>query len=228
MSRTCFRLSCSAFAAVIWLPTAAIAAESAQLCLDAIQKAARSSSVPYELLLAVAITESGRQAASEPAPWPWALNQGGESLWFESSAQALKWVDAAIARGVTNIDLGCFQLNWRWHGEQFASTAEMIDPVRNAEYAAKFLGDLKVQTGSWEKAVAGYHSFTPELADRYMKRFRPIYAAVQEGITDTPLLTAATEPVRTNSYPLLQMGTERTAGSLVTVSGGLRPLIGAQ
>ena len=228
MSRIIYCLTLSSVTAAACLPMTADAADSGRLCLDAIRQAASSSSVPQDLLLAVAITESGRQGAS--APWPWALNQGGESLWFDSSAQALHWVDAAIARGVTNIDLGCFQLNWRWHGTQFASASEMIDPVRNAKYAAKFLEDLKQQTGSWEKAVASYHSFTPELADRYMKRFRPIYAAVQTGGTgqhSAESEPAVTAKVKVNNYPLLQMGTERTAGSLVSVSGGLRPLIGS-
>ncbi|WP_157971002.1 transglycosylase SLT domain-containing protein [Pseudogemmobacter bohemicus] len=194
----------------------------AQQCLDAIHSAAQSSGVPREILLAVAMTESGRQGANGPEPWPWALNQAGDSMWFDSQYKALEWLDAAIARGVTNVDIGCFQLNWRWHGEAFASTAAMIDPQQNADYAAGFLSRLRDQTGSWDKAVAGYHSFKPELAERYMNRFRPIYASLQGQSNDAVPVSA--EPERENNYPLLQMGNAQSAGSLVTVSGSARPL----
>lgn len=212
---------------LIWmlgLSTFTRSADYAKHCLDAIHRASVTSGVPRDILLAVAITESGRQGKNGAEPWPWSLNQAGDSKWFEDRDQALKWLNSFIAQGLTNIDIGCFQLNWRWHGGAFASTDAMIDPQKNADYAAGFLADLKQQTGSWEKAVAGYHSFTPDLAERYMSRFRPIYASVQGQIhEDVPVAAGAP---RENNYPLLQMGTVQSAGSLVTVSGFARPLFG--
>ncbi|WP_124084949.1 transglycosylase SLT domain-containing protein [Pseudogemmobacter humi] len=202
------------------------AASPAEQCHQAITLAAGQTEVPREILLAVALTESGRATAQGHQPWPWALNQGGEGFWFASKADALDHLNAMLAQGVSNIDIGCFQLNWRWHGEAFASVEAMIDPGQNAEYAARHLLRLRRQTGSWEKAVSAYHSATPDLAERYMARFMPIYAAVLDGgsAPATPLVPAGP---RVNSYPLLQAGAMASAGSLVPAAAGLRPLFGA-
>lgn len=207
------------------IPATGQNADHARQCLDAINRASQVSGVPRDILLAVAMTETGRQGVNGAEPWPWALNQAGDSKWFDTREQALQWLNTLIARGVTNIDIGCFQLNWRWHGKAFASTDAMIDPQNNADYAAGFLSDLMHKTGSWEKAVAGFHSFTPELAERYMKRFRPIHASVQGQSLDSALMAADTP--RENNYPLLQMGNVLSLGSLVTVSGSARPLFGS-
>lgn len=53
------------------------------------------------------------------------------------------------------------------HPAAFASLDDAFDPASNARYAARFLNQLHAQTGSWPRAVAGYHSFTPDLGERY-------------------------------------------------------------
>ena len=39
--------------------------------------------------------------------------------------------------GVTNIDVGCMQLNYRWHNKFFSNLSEMINPIKNVDYGAK-------------------------------------------------------------------------------------------
>ena len=56
-------------------------------------------------------------------PWPWTLNQGGDSHYLDSAAEALAKLDDILATGTTNVDVGCMQLNWKWHSEAFASRA---------------------------------------------------------------------------------------------------------
>ncbi len=211
-------------------PQFAMASGEARQCFDAIRNAAANSGVPEEILLAVAITESGRNGSAGLEPWPWALNQGGEGMWFETRESALTTLVDPLPQGVTNIDIGCFQLNWRWHGDGFASVPDMIDPGKNAAYAAEFLLRLRHQTGSWEKAVAGYHSFTPRHATRYMERFRPVYASLTERADlSGPLLAEGAEgAIRQNNYPLLQLGQPQSAGSLVSLAGARKPLLGMQ
>ena len=34
---------------------------------------------------------------------------------------------------------GCMQINWRWHGSAFDGVSDMLDPVKNTRYAARFL-----------------------------------------------------------------------------------------
>jgi hypothetical protein len=192
------------------------------LCEQAAGRAAGQTGVPRDTLLAVARLESGRDRGQGLRPWPWAVNQAGESHWFATSAEAVAFVETALARGVTNIDIGCFQLNHRWHADAFVSVEEMFDPAKNAIYAAGFLSDLARETGTWRDAVAAYHSRTPEHAAAYLARFD---ALPQAGIAAAGQDAAAPEQ-RINRFPLLQAGLSGSAGSLVPrAASGLR-LIG--
>ena len=50
------------------------------------------------------------------------------------------------------------QINHYYHGADFSSVDEMLDPHTNVVYAAKFLSELRVREGSWTMAVARYHA----------------------------------------------------------------------
>ncbi len=149
------------------------AAASAQ-CADAIRRAARASGVPAPLLLALAPTESGlpRAHGRGPSyPWPWTLNTNGSgSFHFRARGAAEKHLSSLVAAGIDNIDIGCMQVNWRWHGAAFASPAAALNPVLNADYAAALLRDYRLKTGSWAGAVGLYHSHIPARAEAYRCR----------------------------------------------------------
>ncbi len=51
------------------------------------------------------------------------------------------------ARARKLVDLGCMQINHRYHGEKFPSVEAMFDPARNVDYAARFLKDLREREG---------------------------------------------------------------------------------
>jgi hypothetical protein len=150
------------------------AAAQSALCADAINRAARASRVPAALLRALAPTESGLPGARGhgPAyPWPWTLNTNGRgSFHFRSRVAAEKQLNALVAAGIDNIDIGCMQLNWHWHGAAFASPAAALNPALNTGYAAALLRDYKPKTGSWAGAVGLYHSHSPALAEAYRCR----------------------------------------------------------
>lgn len=199
------------------------------LCLNAAQMAARETGVPLRVLLAITLTETGRQDGEGGfVPWPWALNQGGESHWFATQQEALEHLAPALAAGTTNIDLGCFQLNWRWHNAGFASATAMMEPEENALYAANLLARLYADSGDWSVAAGAYHSATPAYANRYKARFDKIYAALDSetelAFADIPAPNA--EDARPNGFPLLQAGAAGSIGSLVPLSDAARPLIG--
>ncbi len=200
-------------------------ASPADLCRDAARKAAAETGVPLRILIALSLTETGRKDMVDGGlePWPWALNHAGTGQWFETRDQTLHALDDILAAGATNVDLGCFQLNWRWHAAAFPSAAAMLDPEANAAYAARFLADLHGRTGDWRAAVAAYHSATPERAEIYLARFDPIYDALDESRPTVELAEAAT---RENAFPLLRAGTTLTPASLVPMSAAARPLFG--
>lgn len=196
-------------------------ARDAGLCEDAAGLAAKETGVPRDVLLAITLTETGRSSpGGEMRPWPWAVNVAGEGHWFLSREEAEEFVEQTVRSGRNNFDVGCFQLNHRWHAGAFASTREMFDPQANALYAARYLKDLQSRSGDWSLAAGAYHSATPELAERYRSRFERLYAGLPDATIPGPAA------VRVNSYPLLRPGTARSAGSLVPLDGGARPLFG--
>ena len=130
-------------------------------------------------------------------------------------------VQSVLDQGQTNVDLGCFQLNLRWHSRGFASLTDMLDPVPNANYAAGFLAQHFARTGTWAAAAAAYHSQTPEYAERYRVKFEAAYAALGNDPTAVPLATA-----RENRFPLLMSGSLGRNGSLVPATGRGSRLIG--
>jgi len=189
------------------------------VCDAAARRAAEESGVPLNLLLAITRVETGRDA--DRTPWPWTVNQGGDGAWLDTKAEAMSAVDQALANGATNIDIGCFQLNHRWHAAGFATVGDMFDPVANARYAAKFLMRLHRETGNWSTAAATYHSRSPGPADRYLAKIETVMATLSDQPQPEPAV------LRPNSYLLLQAGAAGRHGSLVPLQGTRGPLIGA-
>lgn len=178
------------------------------LCEAAAQRAAAESGVPMDVLLAIALTETGRAQGGRLRPWPWAANAEGEGHWFATRAEAATFAHRLLARGQTSFDLGCFQINWRWHGQHFTRPEDLLDPVTAARYAARFLADLRAETGSWEGAAGAYHSRAPDHAARYRTRFAQIRATLQAPPTDAPVAPD-------NPFPLLTGAPALRAASLV-------------
>lgn len=205
-----FRVPTCLAAALLPLAGAAFAGAET-LCHAAARVAADRSGVPFEVLIAISRTETGRATGGTVEPWPWTINDSGDGYWFATRAEAEAHAAATLAAGRTSFDLGCFQLNYRWHHGGFASAAAMLDPEDNALYAAQFLADLYTESGDWSVAAGAYHSRTAEYATRYRARFDEFHAAAraqgrQPGLVDD----------RPNSFPLLQQGEGRRApGSLV-------------
>lgn len=220
------RLRIAGALAAAWVLSGAVAqgaSDPAALCERATVLAAEQTGVPLSVLQAIALAESGRSWGGRQRPWPWTVNFGGDGAWFDSSAEARRAVAEHQAEGGTNFDIGCFQINHRWHAEAFPDLATMFDPEANALYAAEFLRGLFGETGNWPDAAAAYHSRTPEYADRYRARFTRLHDGLDTG-GEMPLLAGL---MRENRFPLLQPGATGSLGSLVPQVEGGFSLIGA-
>ncbi|SDD21372.1 hypothetical protein SAMN05421538_101119 [Paracoccus isoporae] len=164
-------------AALILCPPAR-AERAADLCEWAAATAATESGVPADMLMALTLTETGRRVAGVTRPWAWSVNAEGAGRWFDDPDSAIAFAEARVAAGRTNVDIGCFQLNYRWHGMQFRSVREMFDPLGNARYAARFLSELHREFGDWRRAAGAFHSRTPAYAARYLARFDVLRAGL--------------------------------------------------
>lgn len=159
--------------------------DATSICDAAIRQAAARHGVPLRLMRAVGLVESGKTVAGRDGErrrisWPWTVNMEGAGRWFDSQAEALAYVRAEQRRGARSFDVGCMQLNHRWHGQGFASLEDMFDPAQNADYAARFLKDLMAETGDWMRAAGYYHSRTPKYEQAYRAKVKDAAALLAE------------------------------------------------
>lgn len=224
------RAKCLVIGVLAIFPCSVTATESpAQLCETAADLATARMSIPGNIMRAIALTETGRRVEGSFRPWPWVLNVGGDAVWFQSQSETVRHANDLIASGITNFDIGCFQLNYRWHAANFDSLDSMIDPGNNALYAAHFLTQKFSDLGSWAEAVGAYHSTTEAFANAYLERFHDIYSNIASSSAPTGPEQApqqAASIVPTNHFPLLVPGRSGNGGSLVPAQGSARPLFG--
>ncbi len=206
-------------------------ADLSDICDQVAVQASKATGVPISVLKAISLTETGRKRDGTFRPWPWTVNMEGKGVWFDNEDQARAYVYDNFKRGARSFDVGCFQINYKWHHQAFTSIEQMFEPLANALYAAEFLQSLFAEKGSWALAAGAYHSRTAVHADRYQARFETLRArfAAED---DLPLpdvndfeLAAAAEGIdpeirraviRINTYPLLNGGQSGVLGSLVS------------
>ena len=168
------------------------------LCVALARQVERAEGIPTGLVEAVALAESGRWSAQEGTtrPWPWTVTAGPDSLFLPSKPEALRKVHELHAEGRSNIDVGCMQINLGYHGHAFASVAEALEPATNVAYAAQFLKQLRLETRSWARATARYHSRHPERGRAYREKVYRYWHEVQRG------RVAERAPIRLVGTPL--------------------------
>jgi len=205
----------------------ALSASARMSCDTAAMRASHETGVPLSVLKAVTRVETGRVRDGRLVPWPWTVNMQGTGRWFATRAAARNYVNLNLERGARSFDIGCFQINYMWHGAAFESIDDMFDPLQNARYAASFLLALKAELGGWSQAAGAYHSRTPIRARTYRRRFEHILASLPEssssprpgGDTGSGRMT---QPLLRSVSPPLFEGTARaaTSGSLFPVRQG--------
>ena len=118
-------------------------AEGSLACEREMTRAAALHGVPLNVLYSVGLTETGRRGELSP----YDMNVDGQAVHSANLAEAMARFAQAKGRGAKFIDIGCMQINHRFHGADFRSLSEMFDPARNVEYAAKFLENASRRRG---------------------------------------------------------------------------------
>ncbi|MCH8236694.1 MAG: transglycosylase SLT domain-containing protein, partial [Proteobacteria bacterium] len=133
--------------------------------------------IPRYLLGAISLAESGRWDANRRAnvAWPWTVTSGGQGRFFDTKAEAVAEVEILITEGVSNIDVGCMQVNLYYHGGAFETLEEAFDPRTNTTYAASYLKNMYLITGDWTAAAGYYHSQTPSRNGPYKEKVRAFW-----------------------------------------------------
>jgi soluble lytic murein transglycosylase-like protein len=123
-------------------------------CEPAVVRASQTHGVPLAVLYAVGLTETGQKGRLQP----FAMNVDGKAVFSHSLAEAATNFAKFKAAGAKFIDVGCMQINEKFHGSKFDSLSAMFDPARNVDYAARFLKELKSRESTWTMAVARYNA----------------------------------------------------------------------
>jgi len=125
--------------------------------------------IPDGLLLAIGRVESGQwdTQRGQTVPWPWSVDVAGQGTRYGTRQDAVQATGKLLDGGMRNVDVGCFQISLLHHPGAFSDTAQAFDPRANAQYAARFLADLRARLGTWEAAVAAYHSAEPARGTPY-------------------------------------------------------------
>ena len=147
-------------------------------CEGEMVRAAQARAIPLNVLYAVGLAETGRRGRLQPFD----MNIDGRPVHPETLDSALASFSRARARGARSIDLGCLQINYRWHRNAFRDVAAMFEPTANVDYAAKFLWELRRREGSWTLAVARYHAGPDNDAAQRQYVCRVIGKMVESGL----------------------------------------------
>jgi len=139
-------------------------------CAALIGQAEEGRGIPHNLLMAVAVQESGLD--------PFAVNAGGASFHPGSAAAAIALVEELQRRGKVYVDVGCMQVDLHHHPNAFASLEEAFDPAANVAYGAQYLSGLASRHGDWLAATAFYHSSMPTEQRIYLAQVARRYFAL--------------------------------------------------
>lgn len=170
-----FLLILATLTAALWGPQTSLAqpvqaiGNASVLCDSQAARVEQAEAIPRHLLKAISLAETGRWDGQrqENFAWPWTVTALGKGNYFPDRQTAIHYVRYLQARGISNIDVGCMQINLFYHGEAFASLEQAMDPAANVTYGATYLSGLYKTTGSWTKAAGYYHSTTPKRARAY-------------------------------------------------------------
>lgn len=142
--------------------------------------------LPRAVLFSVAMVESGRfnRATKKTRPWPWTINAEGRSFYYKTKREAVDAAKQLVKDGVRSFDVGCMQINMRYHPNAFIDFEAAFDPITNVAYSAEFLKRLYARTGSWPESIAAYHSQTKTRSQPYFARVIDVWTDQHERISE--------------------------------------------
>ena len=150
-----------------------------KLCENTIESIELQTDIPKGLLLGIGKAEAIRKIKNKFVIWPWTLNHAGKSMFFDTKKQMRNYVFKNLKRNDFNIDVGCMQINIKWHKNNFKKISDMFEVNPNISYAASFLKQLKNKHGSWDKAIKHYHSSDPKKNNPYLIKVKSFWKKVE-------------------------------------------------
>ena len=154
--------------------------KKSNLCENTIESIEIQTEIPKGLLLSIGKAESIRKIKNKFVIWPWTINHAGKGMFFDTKKQMRNYVYKNLKRNDFNIDVGCMQINIKWHRNNFKKISDMFEINPNISYAASFLQQLKNKHGSWDKAIQHYHSSDPKKNNPYLVKVKSFWKKVED------------------------------------------------
>tara|TARA_E500000331_G_C17109472_1_gene648993 strand:- start:83 stop:694 length:612 start_codon:yes stop_codon:yes gene_type:complete len=158
------------FSLIFLYPVQSILASEKESCNYFTEKYGKEYRLPNGLLTSISLVESGIQKKEKGfQSWPWTLNVSGKSKYFDNKQEVLDYLRLNLKKN-KSIDVGCMQINTKYHLKKFNDLDHIIDPKENVKYAAEFLSRLYKKHRSWNEAISRYHSSIPKKKKLYLKK----------------------------------------------------------
>jgi hypothetical protein len=149
-----------------------------------IQEAAQSEGIPVLYFYSLAAKESTTKLENgQRRPWPYTINYRGKGYRFASYDDLLSACRSLLGKGITNFDVGFFQVNYKWNKDRFDTLEELAHPVTNAQLAAEIFREHYDTYRNWYVAAGRYHnpSNTNGRATQYENEYRKYVELVRNG-----------------------------------------------
>ncbi|MDH3640047.1 MAG: transglycosylase SLT domain-containing protein, partial [Gammaproteobacteria bacterium] len=119
------------------LPLYAFAGAESQ---SAFEQVSVTTGIPAPVLHAIVCVESGMTPGDTKCrPWPWTLRVAGILHRYGTRKEAELALNRFLSLGITNIDVGLMQVNWRRYHHLLTSPAKALDPNNNLRVGANIL-----------------------------------------------------------------------------------------
>ena len=125
--------------------------------------------LPKDILHSISLQETRKPHSRHQigVVWPWTINVEGKGFHFKTKKDAVRFAKDQLKKGKASIDVGCMQINLKYHPDAFASLDQAFSPRKNIAYAAQLLKSHYERVRNWDKAVGLYHSSTHDRASNY-------------------------------------------------------------
>ena len=144
----------------------------------------KKHNLPTNSLHAISLHETAKKHSQHniSVVWPWTVmnNKEGKGHHFKTQNEAIKYARMQFMAGNNNLDVGCMQINLKYHPDAFLSLEQAFSPRNNIAYGAHFLSENKKKLGSMDKAIGRYHSATEHLAEKYRRNVHKINQSMHE------------------------------------------------
>ena len=145
-----------------------------------LEEAVRKCPVPYEIMWAISKVEVGKPGypyvirinGNVKVKIPWLKRLGENSYDCKNYKLCVYTARELIKRGVKNIDLGPFQINYAFH--RFPPEKAFLLPESYLKACQILTSKVKKYGWSWE-GIATYHSTTPEHNRKYAAKLVKVF-----------------------------------------------------